>query len=216
LIGNESAGRIETARMSVTIRFAEPRDAAGIQSIYAPYCESSSVSFETVAPTVAQMAERIERVLAQYPWLVCEVGGQLAGYAYATRHSERAAYGWSVDVAIYTSPEFRRRGVARALYTSLFALLRAQGYYKAYAGIVVPNVESVRLHEAVGFKPMAVFPGVGYKLGRWRDVGWWQLDLQPESPEPAPPRTVGELINTEVARAALAEGERLVRVTLEG
>ena len=197
--------------MSVTIRFAEPRDAGALQAIYAPYCESTPVSFETVAPSVAQMAERIVRISAQYPWLVCEVAGQLAGYVYATQHGERAAYGWSVDVAVYTSLGYRRRGVGRGLYTSLFSLLRAQGYYKAYAGIVVPNPESVRLHEAVGFKPMAVFPGVGYKLGRWRDVGWWQLDLQPESAEPAPPRSVGELRDSEVARAALAEGARLVR-----
>jgi len=197
--------------MTVSIRFAVPDDAAAIRAIYAPYCEGSSISFEVQAPSVEQMAERIVRVSAQYPWLVCEMAGQLAGYVYACQHHERAAYGWSVDVAVYTSPAHRRCGVARGLYTSLFSLLRAQGYFKAYAGIALPNDESVRLHEAVGFTPVAVFRGVGYKLGQWRDVGWWQLDLQAETPDPPRPRSIRDLADAAAVRAALAEGETLVR-----
>lgn len=197
--------------MAVTIRFATPGDAAAIRAIYAPYCESTSVSFEVVAPTIEQLAERITRVSEQYPWLVCEIAGDLAGYVYACQHRERAAYGWSVDVAVYTSPAHRRRGVGRGLYMSLFALLREQGYFKAFAGIVVPNGESVRLHEAVGFTPVAIFPSVGFKLGQWRDVGWWQLPLQPAVPDPPSPRSIRELAGSEVVRTALAEGVKLVR-----
>jgi L-amino acid N-acyltransferase YncA len=197
--------------MTAVFRLATPDDAAAIQAIYAPYCESSPVSFEVAAPSVQQMAERIARIGAQYPWLVCEIAGQLAGYVYACPHRERAAYGWSVDVAVYTAPDHRRCGVGRGLYASLFSLLRAQGYFKAYAGIVVPNEESVRLHEAVGFTPIAVFRGVGHKLGQWRDVGWWEFDLQPEIVEPRPPRSIRDLAGTATVRTALAEGEKLVR-----
>jgi phosphinothricin acetyltransferase len=197
--------------MTASFRFANAGDAAGIQTIYGPYCESSAVSFEVVAPSVAQIAERIARVSVQYPWLVAEIGGELAGYVYACPHRERTSYGWSVDVAVYTSPAFRRWGVGRGLYTSLSSLLRAQGYFKAYAGIVVPNDESVGLHEAVGFAPVAMFRGVGYKLGRWRDVGWWQLALQPEIADPPRPRSIRDLAGADVVRHALAEGEKLVR-----
>ena len=197
--------------MTAKLRFATAGDASAIQAIYAPYCDSLPVSFEVIAPSVEQMAERIARISAQYPWLVCEIDGQLAGYVYACQHRERAAYGWSVDVAVYTSPVYRRCGVGRGLYTSLLALLREQGYFMAYAGIVVPNVESVRLHETVGFSPVAIFPGVGYKLGQWRDVGWWQIVLQPEILDPPRPRSIHELAGSEAAQAALAAGEKLVR-----
>jgi L-amino acid N-acyltransferase YncA len=197
--------------MTIRFRFATSSDAPALQAIYAPYCDSSYESFETHAPTVAQMAERISRISAQYPWLVCDIAGQPAGYVYASPHGERAAYGWSVDVAVYTSPAHRRRGVARGLYSSLFALLRAQGYFKAYAGIVLPNEPSMRLHEAVGFKPVAVFRGIGFKLGQWRDVGWWERGIQPEVADPPPPQAIGEILNTGSVQDALAKGAQLVR-----
>ena len=197
--------------MAGKIRFATPEDAAGMSAIYAPYCESSYVSFEIVAPTVPQMRERIARILAEYPWLVCDVDGQLAGYVYASRHRERAAYRWAVDVAVYVAEEFHRRNVGRALYTSLLGILREQGYFKAYAGITLPNAGSVGLHEAVGFRLVGVFPGEGFKLGQWRDVGWWELSLRPQIANPPEPLMIGEIRGNEAVAAAMAEGERLVR-----
>src|SRR5687767_1173866 len=131
--------------MSVTFRLARPDDAAAILAIYAPYCEASTVSFEVVAPTIEQMADRIEKVLARYPWLICELDGRAAGYVYASQHRERAAYRWAVDVAVYVADTCRRRGVGQALYSTLFSMLRAQGYFKALAGITLPNPASVGL-----------------------------------------------------------------------
>lgn len=197
--------------MTVVFRFAEPRDAAEMVAIYGPFCESSHVSFEARAPSVEEAAARIERVTVQYPWLACEIDGRMAGYAYACQHRERAAYAWSVEVTVYTSESCRRRGVGRGLYASLFSILRQQGYYKAYAGIALPNEPSVRLHEAVGFTPIGVYRGVGYKLGQWRDVGWWQLSLQPETVDPPPPRPIEEICRAPTVQTALAEGEKLVR-----
>ena len=161
--------------MSISFRFAQPGDAAGVLAIYGPYCDSTTVSFETIAPTNAQMSQRIERIMVQYPWVIGEIDGEVAGYVYASQHRERAAYRWMVDVAVYISPVHRRRNLGKALYTALFDVLRAQGYYKAFAGITLPNAASVRLHQSVGFKPIAVYQGVGFKLGQWLDVGWWQL-----------------------------------------
>jgi L-amino acid N-acyltransferase YncA len=126
------------------------------------------------------------------PWLVDQdPGGGALGYAYASKHRERAAYRWSVDVAVYVGADQRGKGVGRALYTSLFALLRLQGFCAAHAGIALPNLASVTLHERMGFAPVGIYRAVGYTLGAWRDVGWWQLDLRDRDVPPSPPRTRG-------------------------
>ncbi len=196
--------------MGTRIRFAEPGDAAAILAIYAPYVESTAISFELEPPSVEEMAARMAKISSQYPWLVCEVDSRVAGYVYACPHRERAAYRWSVDVTVYVDAAYRRRGIGRALYTSLLALVELQGYAKAFAGITLPNPGSVGVHEAVGFVPLAVYPKVGYKLGHWRDVGWWQLDLRNVAGEPAEPTPIGELCRTPAAAAAIATGEKLL------
>lgn len=197
--------------MAVRIRFAEPADAAAIQAIYAPNVESTPISFELRPPTVNEMAQRMAKISAQYPWLVCDTSGTVAGYVYACQHRERAAYRWAVDVTVYVDSAFRRRGVGRALYTSLLGLLRLQGYTQAYAGITLPNPASVGVHESVGFVPLAVFPRVGYKMGEWRDVGWWRLVLHDVGGEPAEPIPMTSLRGSPAVDAALAAGERLLR-----
>jgi phosphinothricin acetyltransferase len=195
--------------MTINFRQAKTDDATGILAIYAPYCESSCVSFETSAPSEQQMRERIARIAAQYPWLIGEIDGQVTGYVYASQHQERAAYRWSVNVAVYLSPQYHRRGLGRALYTSLFSILRAQGYFKAYAGVTLPNAASVGLHEAMGFQSVGVYRGAGYKHGRWHDVGWWQLELQPETLNPREPQSFSTMRDCEAVAAGLAEGKRI-------
>ncbi len=197
--------------MSARIRFAEASDAAAIAAIYAPNVESAAISFELVPPSVEEMAGRLARISAQYPWLVCEIDGRVAGYVYACQHRERAAYRWAVDVTVYVDAAFRRRGVGRALYTSLLELLRQQGYTKALAGITLPNAGSVGVHESVGFERVAVFPRVGHKLGAWRDVGWWQVDLQSDDGEPVEPVSIARIQGTSAAAIALESGGRLLK-----
>jgi phosphinothricin acetyltransferase len=124
---------------------------------------------------------------------VCEVDGDVTGYAYASPHRARAAYRWSVDTSVYVGERWRRSGVGRDLYASLFSVLAAQGFVNAYAGIALPNPASVRLHEAVGFTSIGVYEGVGYKLGRWHDVGWWQRALKPAPETPDEPIPLAEL-----------------------
>lgn len=163
-------------------------DAGQLSDIYRPFCEDSCVSFETEAPGPGEMAARIERIQRKFPWLVDEREGRVAGYAYASPHRERAAYRWAVEVTVYVHEAHRGRGVGRALYTELFARLRSQGLFKAYAGILVPNPASQRFHESMGFTLVGVYSRIGYKLGAWRDVGWWQYSIQPEIDEPPEPR----------------------------
>jgi L-amino acid N-acyltransferase YncA len=197
--------------MNVRIRFAQPSDAAAIQAIYAPNVESSAISFELVPPSVEEMAARLARISAQYPWLVCEMDGRVTGYVYACQHRERAAYRWSVDVTVYIDAAFRRRGIARALYTSLLEILQLQGYAKAFAGITLPNAGSVGVHEAVGFKPAAVFRRVGHKMGAWRDVGWWEMNLHDREEEPAEAVAISALVDSPEVADALKTGADLLR-----
>jgi phosphinothricin acetyltransferase len=188
------------------IRLATAGDAAAVRDIYAPFCERTPVSFETEPPSVDEVRRRIGKTLERHPWLVCDLGGAVRGYAYASPHRERAAYRWSVDVTVYVQEGQRRSGVGRALYASLVRALELQGYYSAYAGITLPNAASVGLHEAVGFRPLAVYRGVGYKLGAWHDVGWWHLPLQPLGREPDEPRPSTAVWQTSEWTTALAIG----------
>ena len=170
------------------IRVARPGDAPQVAEIYAPNVSAAFISFEAEAPSVDEMRARIVKTLATHPWLVHEEGGRILGYAYASRHRERAAYQWAADVSCYVRPEARGRGIGTALYRELLRILEDLGFRNAYAGIALPNDASVRLHEAVGFERIGVYRDVGYKLGAWRDVGWWGRRLGTLDAEPAPPR----------------------------
>jgi phosphinothricin acetyltransferase len=171
------------------IRHADSaRDAAGCAAIYAPYVLASATSFEETAPDEGEMTDRIDRISTTHSWLVAERGGELLGYAYACRHRERPAYRWATDVSVYVDEGQWRRGVGRRLYEDLFVHLRRQGFRTACAGITLPNLASVALHERLGFAPVGVYRRIGWKAGAWRDVGWWQLELGAEDHEsPAEP-----------------------------
>ena len=156
------------------LRPALASDAAPCAQIYAPFVTDTWVSFELVAPDAAEMARRIGDYGASHAWLIAELGGQIAGYAYGSAHRTREAYASSCDVAVYVDPAFARQGVGRALYGALLPLLKERGFHAAFAGIALPNAGSVGLHEAMGFAPLGIYREVGWKLGGWRDVGWWQ------------------------------------------
>jgi L-amino acid N-acyltransferase YncA len=199
------------ATSASTIRLATPGDAGQIHEIYAPFCESTPVSFETEVPTVEEMARRISKTLPYHPWLVCDLGGQLLGYAYASKHRERAAYRWSVDVSVYVREGRRRAGLGRALYTSLFAILRLQGFTTALAGTTLPNPGSVGLHTAMGFLPVGVYRAIGFKCGQWHDVAWWQLPLRSHEGQPAEPLELGHALAMPEWAEAIDAGRALIR-----
>jgi L-amino acid N-acyltransferase YncA len=161
-----------------TIRAATTGDAPGVHAIYAPIVESTVISFETVTPSVADMAGRIEAISRSHPYLVAEAEGGIIGFAYASRHRERDGYRFSTDVTAYVAEHARGRGVGRALYGALLPALSQQGFHAAFAGITLPNPASVALHEAMGFTHLGTYREVGFKFGRWLDVGWWQRLLE--------------------------------------
>jgi L-amino acid N-acyltransferase YncA len=195
--------------MASIIRLVTQDDATDIVDIYRPFVESTPISFET-EPDEIEIRKRIAGILPTYPWLVCEQAGRVVGYAYASCHSARAAYRWSVDMSVYVHAEFQRRGIGRGLYVSLIRILAAQGYCSAYAGITLPNAGSVGLHESVGFEAIGVYRKVGYKLDAWHDVGWWQLALQPSVAPPRSPLTVTEIQVETSWQTLLAAGLGLI------
>jgi phosphinothricin acetyltransferase len=156
------------------IRPARISDAPAIQAIYAPIVETTTISFEEIAPDVPEIERRMKVIEVAHLYLVAERGGEVVGYAYGGPHRERAAYRTSVDVTVYIAESARRQGVARRLYEHLLLGLRALGYHAAFAGIALPNPGSVGLHEAMGFTPVGIYRECGRKFGGWRDVGWWQ------------------------------------------
>jgi phosphinothricin acetyltransferase len=176
-----------------TIRIASTEDAELILKIYAPYIEQTSYTFETEVPTIDSFKERISSYLQNWPWLVCEVNGAIAGYAYAAKHRERVAYQWSVESSVYVHDDYQQRSVGRALYVALINILKLQGFRNLYAVINLPNDKSVSFHERLGFEYFATYKNVGYKLGRWKNVGWWQLQLNAYSMDPEPPLKFSEI-----------------------
>jgi phosphinothricin acetyltransferase len=197
--------------MAPTIRLANEDDAAQILEIYAPFCRDSIVSFETEPPSLDEMRRRIAKTLPVFPWLVCDEGGLVLGYAYGSKHRERAAYAWSADVSVYVRVDRRRGGLGRALYTSLFAILRLQGYHNAVAGITLPNPGSEKLHRSMGFEPVGVYRNIGHKCGGWHDVAWSQLALRDARPDPQPPLEMAPVLGSPQWEEAIAAGTRLLK-----
>jgi phosphinothricin acetyltransferase len=171
------------------IRLATDADAAAIASIYAPVVRDTAVSFEMAPPSADVMRQRIRDVLALAPWLVLEEDGAVLGYAYAGSFRTRPAYRFTVETTVYVASGARGRKVGRRLYDELLRRVRLQGFRTAVAGITLPNPASVALHESLGFKPVGVYHKVGFKLGAWHDVGWWELPIgayDDAPPEPSP------------------------------
>lgn len=172
-------------------RLAKVEDALQILNVYRPYVTSTPITFEVEMPTLANFTDRISENLKKFPWLVCEIDNQIVGYAYAGTFKNRCAYAWSVETTVYIHENFHKRGIGKELYLKLFEIIRQQGAVNIIAGITLPNAASVGLHEGLGFVKVAQFKDVGFKLGRWWDVGYWQLQLQkPLEPEALSPYSV--------------------------
>ncbi|HWC56351.1 MAG TPA: GNAT family N-acetyltransferase [Sphingomicrobium sp.] len=171
--------------MDAVIRPAEVRDSVAIAAIYRPFVETSHISFEEVPPEPQQMSARMANPI--YPWLVIDEGDKLLGYASAAPMRDRAAYRWSVETGIYFAPEARGRGLGRRLLETQLDLLERQGFVTAVAGIALPNEASVALHKKVGFVLLGIERGVGFKRGKWVDVGRLQRDLAPRAGNPREP-----------------------------
>lgn len=182
----------DTSRGGLAVRLAVPSDAQAVLDIYAPYVRDTTLTFASTVPTLAEIEAKMAQVQRRYPYLVATSDGKVVGFAYANEVRPHDAYRWNAELSIYLDAGYHRRGIATALYTALFTLLRAQGYVNLYAVITVPNEASVALHRHFGFKEIGVHEKTGYKFGEWRDVIWMHHRIEGaldpgEHGEPTPP-----------------------------
>ena len=167
----------------VTLRLADPaRDAAGVLAVYAPYIEHTAVTFETEVPDEASFRQRMERIAEGFPYLILEIDGEIAGYAYAQREAERAAYAWNAELSIYLAEEWTGHGLGKPLYALLIDLLAMQGYINLYADITGSNAGSIAMHRSMGFEQIGRHVKTGYKFGKWHDTVWLCRRLREGAP----------------------------------
>ncbi|MFY9151692.1 MAG: N-acetyltransferase family protein [Prolixibacteraceae bacterium] len=199
--------------MNPIIRLAEKRDVPGILEIYAPFILNTAVTFEEEVPDEKSFWERIQGIMAELPFLVCEIEGRVAGYAYASGYRSRASYRWSKEVSVYIHPDFQRKRIAHALYTSLNQIVQYQGIADLLAIITMPNESSVAFHEHFGYRKCAEFKNVGYKLNQWQNVGWFDLFLQDEN-KPPKDRIIplNEVVGLPVFQEAIENGLRVLKI----
>lgn len=167
------------------IRPACIEDSSRICGIYNHYVESTVITFEEEPVATAEMRNRIQSGSETLPWMVCEVEGQIIGYAYASQWKSRCAYRYSVESSIYLSSDSVGAGIGTQLYGALLEELRQLGFHSVIGGVALPNPASVALFEKFGFEKVAHFREVGRKFDRWIDVGYWQLILQDVEPDGA-------------------------------
>jgi phosphinothricin acetyltransferase len=190
------------------IRLAVPADGPRLAEIYRPAVVDNTVSVELTAPTGAEMADRIAETLKIRPWIVAETD-RVIGFAYSGPHRVRPGYAWSAEATIYIDMAAPRKGVGRALYTSLFAILTLQGYQNVYAGVILPNIASAGFHVAMGFTPVAEYRNVAFKHDQWLTSRWYHKALGSHPVPPAPTVPLPDLIGTPAFDRALASGTTL-------
>lgn len=178
------------------IRFASPYDALEILKIYSPFIKMTAFTFECDVPKPYEMKRRISSVGSRFPWLICEINGETAGYAFATSGKQKGAYRWNAEVAVYIKEDYRRCNIASALYYAVIELLKLQGYYNVIAYITIPNESSEHFHRAFGFVKSGELSYVGYKLGKWYSVAIYEKQLRPiteNDAEPLPVKAITEI-----------------------
>ena len=184
----------------ITIRTAVLQDAEALLEIYAPYVKNTAITFEYDVPTVEEFAGLMSNVLRRYPYLVGELDGEPAGYAYAGPFKERAAYDWAVETTVYVKEDMKKHGIGRALYEALEKTLAAQGILNLNACIAFPEKEdeylttdSVKFHKKMGFKEVGRFHKCGCKFGRWYDMVWMEKHIGTHEENPAEVRSFAEV-----------------------
>lgn len=187
------APRKASLMQKTLLRTATPEDAACLRAVYAPYVTDTAITFEYDVPDVEEFRTRIRNICRTYPYLVCEREGRVAGYAYAHRHMERAAYQWNAELSVYVEQSLRGRGLGFALYSALLDLLRLQGVHNVYGCVTTPNPRSEKLHARLGFHLVGVQHAAGYKLGQWHDVSWFEKRLTEATSSPPPIKPFQEL-----------------------
>lgn len=197
--------------MSNKVRLAVIEDSEKILNIYKPFITNTIITFEYDVPLLEEFEDRMKSVQSRYPWFVCEIDDEIVGYAYASKFNERMAYDWSVDFSIYISPEYQGRKIGKGLYHALLKTLKLQGFCNAYALITSPNIKSESIHKSLGFREMGVCKNVGYKMGQWHDVKWFELEFAKHDEKPSKPKKISEIKETKEFIEILEEATEIIK-----
>jgi L-amino acid N-acyltransferase YncA len=197
--------------MDKLIRLATIEDSAEILGIYKPFITGTTITFEYEIPSLDEFEDRMENIQSIYPWFVCEIDNNVVGYAYASKFNERAAYDWSVDFSIYINPEYHRRNIGKALYHALLETLKLQGFCNAYALITSPNIKSECMHKSLGFKEVGLCKNVGYKMGKWLGVRWFELQFAEHDEKPYKPKSIDKVKETKEFMKILEEAKLIIK-----
>ena len=184
----------------LVFRFAAENDAEKILEIYKPYVENTTITFEYNVPTIEEFRERIREILKDYPYIVCEYGNEIVGYAYAHRIWSRAAYQWDAELSIYTNEKYAGNGIGKKLYGILLEILKLQNVVNVYGLVTYPNKSSEKLHSYFGFKKVAFFENVGFKFGKWIGVTWFEKAINPYFETPEPIKRISEIDESEIKK----------------
>ena len=184
--------------MNLSILRAAKSDVPKILELSNWAAEKLAANFALEPESLDHWMQAFDRTQNTHPWLVAKSGEELLGFAKASPHHVRGGYAWAADVSVYVRPQLHRQGIGTRLYERLVPLMRAQGYVALLAVIAPPNPPSERLHAAFGFSRCGTFHRVGWKFGRWHDIGHWELHLQGDGP-PSPLRSVDAAWQTVVA-----------------
>jgi len=192
------------------LRLAKPADAEGILKVLAPYIKDTAINFEYEVPDAAEYAKKIEAISQKYPFIVCEIEGEIVGFAYASPFNSRAAYMWDAELSVYVDKNYLRLGIGHSLYSALIEILKLQNIQNVYGGVTVPNENSEWLHKSLGFELVAVYRKVGFKLGRWHDVAWYVKYIGNHVTPPGPVIPIASLNEVEVSEI-LKRNRKMIR-----
>ena len=181
-----------------TVRLVLETDAADILAIYEPYVKNTAITFECETPSLSEFRDRIKQISSEYPYIVCESGGKIIGYAYAHRQKERAAYQWNAELSVYVDKTNWGCGIGKMLYSVLIEILKLQNVRNVYGVVTYPNQNSEKLHETLGFRRMGIYSKTGYKCGAWHDVACFEKNITDNYLEPEPFVPIGRLDNDSV------------------
>ena len=184
----------------LSFRFATENDAEKILAIYKPYVENTTITFEYNVPTIEKFRERIREILKDYPYIVCEYGNEIVGYAYAHRIWSRAAYQWDAELSIYTNEKYAGNGIGKKLYGILLEIMKLQNVVNVYGLVTYPNKSSEKLHNYFGFKKVAFFENVGFKFGKWIGVTWFEKAINPYFENPDSIKRISEIDESEIKK----------------
>ena len=182
-------------KADLLIRLATIQDAARILAVYEPYIKGTTITYEYEVPSIEEFEKRISNIMEMFPYYVCEYNGEVVGYAYASKHKERAAFAWGAEISIYLQEGFQGKGIARQLYDRIIDILYKQGVYKVYALIDTPNTNSEHFHLKRGFKKIGELSNTAFKLGRWCDLAYYEKELRECKGTPQPLRTYWEVLD---------------------